>query len=147
VALAGAAQGKKHKAQPGKVLIAKPGKPSLAIESVDLDAARATLLVGGAKRAPEARLFTMRDDRERRFIALDVHCEKAADRQEPLLRCVLSLPRGYLAARVLGLTLELRGREVAAPEAEVAAQFARPEAPPSDGPPLDTAHPRPDAGR
>lgn len=140
--------------------------PSLALESLDLGAARAVVIVGGASRAPDARLFVFHDAKERHFVALYAACDDASKVEEreqdvvpapeapesialrkvpdpsvpvsdpPLpavdvavapsvpvrfevaipegaLRCRLDVPRPYLRSHVVGLTLRLRGKEVA----------------------------------
>jgi hypothetical protein len=139
---------------PGKVLLKKTTSASLSIEKVDRELGRVEVLVGGAARAPEARLFVFHDDRDRHFISLNVHCEAANDDDgKPLgkLRCNLDLPRAYAKANVQSLTVTLHGRDIAAPADEVKQKFA--DSPmPSQIPPQPTiqapataSHPTPAA--
>ncbi len=83
---------------------------TLKLESVNLPQARAQVLITGLRRAPEPRYFVFRDERARRFIALDLHCEPVGR----ALRCTLDLPRPYLRAKIVALTLEMGHRSVAA---------------------------------
>lgn len=153
--------------------------PSLALEQLDLPAARAVVIVGGATKAPDARLFVFHDDRERHFVALYAACDDVAKAEvsepavlpapeapesiaprkvpdptipqsepplppsseshaapaappltfpvaipEGALRCRLDVPRPYLRAHVVGLTLRLRGKEVALDPAMFEAAWA-----------------------
>lgn len=108
--------------------------PSVLLESIDLGAGKAVVRVGGASQAPEARHFVFHDQRERHFVALLAACDElvasalheAESGQpiatfDPVFRCTLDLPRPYLKARLLGLTVRLRGRDVAADEHDVEA--------------------------
>ena len=130
------------------------GPPSLALQSLDFDVAKAVVRVGGAGKAPDARLFVFHDDQERHFVALFAACEEAvarlhdgakvADGSAPstatptpsgskdsgdgALVCELDVPRPYLRAHVVGLSVRLRGRDVAADEHVVAEQWARAQA-------------------
>jgi len=104
------------------------GPPSLKLVSVDLVAGQAVVLVGGTARAPGARLFVFHDDKDRHFIALDASCTNVAEGDptgdEGQLRCTLELPRPYLKAHVVAVTLRLKGRDIAADELDVEARFA-----------------------
>jgi hypothetical protein len=116
------------------------GPPSLLLESLDLQNAKAIARVGGVTRAPDSRLFAFHDDHSRHFIALYARCEPAPPREivtgegpdatrskvrsDDVLRCELDLPRPYLRARVRSMTVHLRGREVAADERDVAAKWS-----------------------
>lgn len=98
------------------------GTPTLALESVDLVHGKATAWVGGVLQAPAARMFVFHDDRERHFIALNARCqptpppsaEAASDGTEPGQRCQLDLPPPFLRSDVIGFTVHIRGREIAA---------------------------------
>jgi hypothetical protein len=116
-----AASSHHHSTPRAKKLLDKPHGP-LALEVLSVDAAqsRVTVALSGVDRAPPARLFVFHDDRDRHFIALDVHCEAA----EQKLRCALDYPRPYLDANVRKVTVHLHGREIAAPEEQVVAAFA-----------------------
>jgi len=106
--------------KPPKAPVKAKAPPSLTLESVDREAGRVEVLVGGVGRAPDARLFVFHDDRDRHVIAVSAHCVPAAEK----LRCTLELPRPYSSATIVNLTVDLHGREIAAPQPDVIAKFA-----------------------
>jgi hypothetical protein len=141
-----AAASSHHHSTPRAKKLLDKSHGSLALEVVAVDAAqsRVTVTVSGVDRAPAARLFVFHDDKDRHFIALDVHCEAAEQR----IRCVLDYPPPYIDANVQKVTVHLHGREIAAPEEQVKAAFAAARAPaaaaaaPSKGPPASAAAPK-----
>lgn len=114
--IAGAKKRRHRKPPAKKVLETASGPLTLRLETVDIDSARAVVLVTGVAREPEARLFTLHDDKDRHFIALDAKCEAAGP---STMRCTLGLPRPYLRGRIVAMTVHLKNREVEAPAAEV----------------------------
>ncbi|MSP60612.1 MAG: hypothetical protein EXR72_09785 [Myxococcales bacterium] len=141
---------KKRRAPPQKALVKPQGSPALILESLDLATAQAVVLVAGVAHAPDARLFTFHDQRDRHFIALAARCEPAGR----AIRCVLDLPKPYLAAPLQGFTLKLRRGEIVAPPDQVASLFAAaqqaaataPPRPPDPRMPLRPHHAPPDGG-
>ena len=116
---------------PRKLLSKAQGPIRLELEAVDLAAGKATVLITGIAREPEARLFVLHDDRERHFIAVGASCQpaktlKTVDNSPgEAIRCQLDLPRFYLGkGRILGLTVHLRGREIEANAKDVQEKFA-----------------------
>jgi hypothetical protein len=116
---AGATKHNHSTPRPKKLLGKVSSPPSLLVWSVDLAAARVTVVVGGVDRPPDSRLFVFHDDRERNFIALDAHCKAGLHK----VVCDLDYPRPYLGANVQSLTAKLHGRQVEALPAELAAAF------------------------
>lgn len=110
-----------------KLLPKAQGPLRLELEAVDLAASKATVLITGETREPEARLFVLHDDRERHFIAVGARCQPVKTASQPpvdAIRCQLELPRFYLGkGRILGMTVHLRGREVEANAEDVQKKF------------------------
>ena len=117
--------------------------PSLALQSLDLTTSRAVALVGGVTKAPDSRLFSFHDDRDRHFIALNADCEavKAGAPVEGVeaigtvgsvgavgeaMRCDLELPRDYARRGAWQkFTVRVSGREVTADPEVVKAVFEK----------------------
>jgi hypothetical protein len=116
-----AAKNNKKAAAAQKRLLEKASGPiTLTVESVDRAAAKVVVRIGGVARAPEARLFTFHDDRQRHFIALSAACEaapaepaEAGKKAAPAtVKCALGYPPPYLTAHVRGLSLHLGERDI-----------------------------------
>ena len=105
----------------GRLLIEHPaGPPTMIIEAVDLDGARAVVRLSGIRHEPAARHFTLHDDRDRHFIALESRC--LVEGVE--IHCEIGLPPGYLKhGHVQGFTVNADGRDIAAPIDLVAERF------------------------
>ena len=131
IALVASARPVKKKSR--KVLEKASGPVACNLLSVDLDEAKAEVLISGVVHEPEARLFVFHDNRDRHYIALDAHCEKTPDNK---MKCALELPRPYLRAKVTGITFQVRqNKEVELDGKQVEAIFteARAHRRPQDG--------------
>jgi len=126
------ARRRKRRSQRAKKVLENASGPVLVkLESVDVNAGRGVVLVGGVAREPGARLFTFHDDKDRHFIALDASCVAAGP---STMRCTLALPRPYLRGHIVAMTAHLKGREVEADGAEVERIFNAARAVPAGRP-------------
>lgn len=138
------------KAQKGKKKGAPAGPPlpppTFQLRGIDLAAGHALVDVTGSARAPEARLFTLTDERDRHYLPHLVECrpqpvepaEAGADKGSlsanagpPMAvpsagrwRCSLEIPRIYQRSALTGISLQLRGQTLSVPRERVQAAWA-----------------------
>jgi hypothetical protein len=138
------------KAQKGKKKSTPSGPPlpppAVLLRGIDLAAGHALVDVAGSARAPEARIFTLTDERERHYLPHLVEChpqpvepdQAGADKGSlsastgPAVppppagrwRCSLEIPRIYQRSALVGLSVQLRGQTIAVPRERVQAAWA-----------------------
>lgn len=116
----GKAQGRgQGKTKKGPLLAQVSSPPGLDLVDFDLAAGVAHVSVRGSARAPEGRLFAFQDERKRRFVPTPVSCQQDKEQGEGRWLCTLGIPRIYQRVTVVGLTLQVRGQTVSAPEDKV----------------------------
>jgi hypothetical protein len=118
-----AAAAKKKKRRPAAEEKEGPGPHTLAVRGVEPRKRIVHLELDGWKHPPSPHLFTLVDERGRRFVGVSLWCETA---ERGPRRCELELPEGYERHRLVGVGVhlgKLSGPLVQAPAEEVRAAW------------------------
>lgn len=101
------------------------GPRTLKVRSIDRVGLKILVELTGIKQAPKPNFFVFTDERKRRYIATQTHCDPPLP--SGTLVCELDIPPGYERHRLVGVGLHLRSLEgplLEAPAGQVEAAWA-----------------------
>jgi hypothetical protein len=114
----------------------KPHKstPTLHVRAFDLPKRAVLIEISGVAKTPPPNYFTFTDERGRKFVAANIHCEEPFP--SGTRACDLEMPPGYQKHRPVSLLAHLRGlhdKPIVAEEAELASAWDAATAGTGDG--------------
>jgi hypothetical protein len=105
----------------------RPSKPTPTLHVRAIDRAKRSVLIeiSGVTRVPPPNYFTFTDERARKFVAANIHCEEPFP--SGTRACDLEMPAGYEKHRPMSLIAHLRGlhdKPIVVEDAELASAWA-----------------------